>query len=262
MLKALYNFEYSALNMAPPVLVLTGLVLVGIGLCVWLGGLRWSRVVGGFIGAIGAGLCGVVFVKNQQVFAGSIAALVGASLGSVMHKTVMVLAGAVVVVLIGLIVFSTPFLPDESNWQTGSEQVNSLTASEGTLSGQESVNLLKEQLTLLFIGMKNCISQVKPMGFIAAIVAGFVVIGCGIAASRFVVSAISATLGTVLIFAGMIFLLLYKGAEPMTQIYSAIGFYGAVMLVMICFGTAVGLLVCPDTGRKPSSKKDDNGDKQ
>ena len=261
MLVALQNLEQVSLHLAAPVLVLTGLALVGVGLCVWLGGLRWNRVVAGFIGATGGALCGVLFVKEHQIFAGSILTLVGASLGSVFKKTLMVLAGGAVTTAIGLIVFSVPVIANESNWQAENNEVSNSIDSEGVLSVGESVGVLKSQAVCLFTGLRDCVAQVRPLGFITSIFAGIIVVGCGVFLPRFVVAVTSATLGTGMIFAGMIFLLLYKGAEPMTRIYSAGFFYNLVILVMVAFGTAVGLLVCPEAGKRPV-KKNDDGEKQ
>ena len=261
MLVALQNLEQVSLRLAPVVPVLAGLIFVGIGLCVWLGGLRWNRVVAGFIGAIAGALCGILFVKNHQIFAGSIATLVGASLGSVFKRTVVIFVGGVFATGIGLIVFSIPVIANESNWQAKNNESDSVVETEGILSVGESVGVLKSQAVCLFTGLKECVAQVKPLGFITSIVAGIIVVGCGLFAPRFVVAATSATIGTGMIFAGMVFLLLYKGAEPMTRICSAGTFYNLVLLVMIAFGTAVGLLVCPDTGKRPA-KKNDDGERQ
>ena len=261
MLVALHNIEQVSLRLAPVVPILAGLIMLGVGLCVWLGGLRWNRVVSGFIGAISGALCGILFVKNQHVFAGSIGTLIGASLGSVFKKAVVILAGGIVATAIGLIVFSAPVIADESNWPRMNDESSSVVETEGTLSAEESVSVLKSQAVYLFTGLKGCVAQAEPLGFIASIVAGIIVVGCGFFAPRFVVAATSATIGTGMIFAGMIFLLLYKGSEPMTRIYSAGTFYKLVLVVMTAFGTAVGLLVCPETGKR-SAKKNDNGEKQ
>jgi hypothetical protein len=261
MLRTLQNLEEVSLQMTPVVVVLPGLVLLGIGLCLWLGGLRWNRVVAGIIGAMSGALCGVLFGKGHQVFASSVMTLVGASLGSVFRKTVVILVGGVVTTAIGLVVFSLPFLSDESNWQAQEGGINIPGGSEERLSAGDSVGVLKSQVVGFFTGVRNCVSQVKPLGFVTSIIAGLVIIGCGLFAPRFIVAAISAMLGTGIIFAGMNFLLLYKGAEPMTRIYHAGTFYKLVVLVMIAFGTAVGLLVCSDTGKK-SAKKNDSGEKQ
>ena len=261
MLVTLQNLEQVSQRLAPAVPVLSGLVLLGVGLCVWLGGLRWNRVVAGIIGVMSGALCGILFVKEYRIFAGSIATLVGASLGSIFKRAVVILAGGFVATAIGLLTFSSPIIADESNWRMENNGVANSIESEGVLSTGESIEVLRSQVVYLFTGLRDCVGQVKPLGFITSIVAGIIVVGCGLFAPRFIVAATSATLGTFLIFTGMIFLLLYKGAEPMTRIYSAGGFYGTVLLVMVAFGTAVGLLVCPETGKR-SAKKNDNGEKQ
>jgi len=61
-------------------------------------------------------------------------------------------------------------------------------------------------------------------------------------------------LGTVLIFAGMILLLLHKGAVPVSIICSKSSYYATAFIAMTAFGTIEQLLLCkhPKThsGRK------------
>lgn len=64
-----------------------------------------------------------------------------------------------------------------------------------------------------------------------------------------------ATLGTMLIFAGMILLLLYKGAVPISHISSKQSFYTAVFITMTAFGTIEQLLLCRCLGEKLTRKK-------
>jgi len=71
-----------------------------------------------------------------------------------------------------------------------------------------------------------------------------------------------AALGTVLIFAGMILLLLYKGAMPVGYISGRQSFYIAVFIAMIAFGTTEQLLLCQRARRRLIRRKDANKGKE
>jgi len=70
-----------------------------------------------------------------------------------------------------------------------------------------------------------------------------------------------ATLGTLLVFAGMILLLLYKGAMPVTGIYRRASLYAAVFIAMAAFGTIEQLLLCPWLKSKAIRRKEAKKDK-
>ena len=57
--------------------------------------------------------------------------------------------------------------------------------------------------------------------------------------------------GVALIFAGMVLVLLYKGARPLTGIYQMPAFFGFVVIAMTAFGTFAQLLLCPGRTKKP-----------
>ena len=78
---------------------------------------------------------------------------------------------------------------------------------------------------------------------------------------RFISALCCAALGTLLVFAGMIMLLLFKGAEPVTTIRAWPNFYSAVFLVMVAAGTTAQLLLCPPPREKGMKKKKPDKDK-
>jgi hypothetical protein len=58
-----------------------------------------------------------------------------------------------------------------------------------------------------------------------------------------------ATLGTLLIFTGLVTLLIFKGSAPITLVQRQGAFYGIVLLGMAAFGTLEQLLLCPTPKR-------------
>jgi hypothetical protein len=71
-----------------------------------------------------------------------------------------------------------------------------------------------------------------------------------------------AALGTMLIFAGMILLLLYKGAAPISRICGKQPFYTTVFIAMTAFGTTEQLLLCQRAKKRPTAKKQTNQGKE
>jgi hypothetical protein len=69
-------------------------------------------------------------------------------------------------------------------------------------------------------------------------------------------------LGTVLVFAGMILLLLHKGTVPVSRICSRQSFYATVFIVMAVFGTLEQLLLCKHPKTRPTKKKHVGKNKQ
>ncbi len=67
-----------------------------------------------------------------------------------------------------------------------------------------------------------------------------------------------AALGTLLVFAGMVLLLIYKGAVPISRISQKQSFYAAVFVTMVAFGTIEQLFLCRRTGEKSIRKKETN----
>jgi len=86
--------------------------------------------------------------------------------------------------------------------------------------------------------------------------------GTGFFFWRFIPALCCAALGTMLIFAGMILLLLYKGALPVSCISRNQSFYASVFMAATAFGTIEQLLLCQRTKKQPIRKKQASKDKE
>ncbi len=169
--------------------------------------------------------------------------------------------------------------------------IESLKNLEQTAPGLEPVILVGPGLTCVLLGLFLWLAGSafrRPLAAVAGLLAGaacgFVVIGrntmsltiaaaagCLIAAiieraytalapagfffSRLIPALCSTILGTLLIFAGMILLLLYKGSAPITHINDRQSFYGTIGIAMTAFGTITQLLLCRPVGQKATAKK-------
>jgi hypothetical protein len=65
-----------------------------------------------------------------------------------------------------------------------------------------------------------------------------------------------------LVFAGMISLLLHKGAAPVSSIRARPSFYTAVFMAMAVFGTIEQLLLCQPAQAQSEKKKQAGNDEQ
>jgi len=88
------------------------------------------------------------------------------------------------------------------------------------------------------------------------------VILAGVYLWRFTSALCCAALGTLLVSAGMILLLLYKGTTPVSSICDRPSLYAAVFAGMTAFGTIEQLLLCPSHHKRRSAKKGAHKDKE
>jgi len=166
MLEFAWNFERTAAELAPIVLIGPGLAAVLVGLFVWLGGLGFRRVLVAVVGAVAGGVCGFFITGRNIAFAGLLA-----------------IVGVIIAIILEKILVSGSFF-----WR---------------------------------LAWALC----------------------------------CAVLGTLLIFAGMVLLLLYKGAVPVSYISDRQSFYACVFAAMTAFGTIEQLLFCRHTKREVIRKE-------
>ena len=242
---------------APQVLVPAGVICLVLGLCLWLDGLRWARITVAFLGGLGGGLC-AWFITNHQVVPIAAAVVIFAGLSLFFQKQVFVLTGSLVAALVGIIIITAAAQREQSanyqSWEINGE-VTMLTVSE-------TLEVMKLQLASIGEGFGKDARSISAVSFMICILAGLVVLVAGIFMTRFVMALTSATLGTALVFGGMIFLLLFKGSAPIRHIYAKSTYYIVVALVMTGFGTVIELLLCPGRKKKTGSKKTEQGDKK
>jgi len=96
---------------------------------------------------------------------------------------------------------------------------------------------------------------------IAAAVAGFI----AVLVPRMFIAVTASSLGSVIIFAGMVILLFYKVSKPVNYIAEKSHFYAMALTIMIVFGAIVQLVLSPSACVKAASDKpaDENkGDKK
>lgn len=136
-------------------------------------------------------------------------------------------------------------------WLGGSAFKRTLAAIAGLLAGAACgfVIISRNTISLTIAAAAGClIATIIERAYTALAPTGFFF-------SRLIPALCSTVLGTLLVFAGMILLLLYKGSAPITHINDRQSFYAAVCIAMIAFGTITQLLLCRPVGQKATAKK-------
>ena len=260
MAQSLQNFELSALHFASQLLVGGGIVVVLAGLCIWLGGLRWIKFLAAGLGAL-AGLIGACILTDGSATPLIAAALITGGLGCFVKKPLVILSGAVLAAVAALVIMATPAIAAAEDLNPPVHPIPYEDGQRKTLTVSESVVELRNELLFWTATIASTVKGSSVAAPATACVAAVIVIGAGFMMPRFVAAAICASLGTVTVFAGMILVLLYKGARPLTGMYHKPTLFAVVVVAMAAFGTFAQLLLCPARTKKPQDKSQTNGGK-
>lgn len=228
MLEIAQYFEQVTAGFRPIVLIASGLAAVLVGLFIWLGGLGVRRVLLAVVGAITGGICGF-FIIGRNIASALILAAGAAIIAIMFEKIFITILAAGLAAVFGFAVLARPYIESSADFSTEIKQA--------------------------------CLQM--PLYCWAIIVALAVIfILAGFFLWRLTSALCCATLGTFLIFAGMILLLLYKGAAPISSIYSRTPFYAAIFAAMTAFGTMEQLLLYQLAEEKLTRKKETNKGKK
>jgi hypothetical protein len=219
MLEILQDFEQAAAKFRPMLLIGPGLAAVLLGLFIWLGGLGFRKILVALVGAVGGGICGFVFA-GRNIAPVAIAAAIGAVVAVIVEKIFITLLAAALAAVSAFFVLAAIYKADF-----------------GT-------------------GLKQVCSQMPLHSWLVIALLIVILIVAGAYLWRLTSALCCAALGTMLVFAGMTSLLLYKGAAPISHIYSRSSFYAAVFVAMTAFGTFEQLLLCRPPTKQPTTKKD------
>lgn len=217
MLDFLQNLERSARQYDPIILLVPGIAAVLLGLFVWLGGLNFRKVLVAFVGASIGGVAGFL-VSGRNLIATIASAAAGALIAFVIEKIFITLLSAV-------------------------------------LAAAVTITLLVNQDVKKAVNLKQLLTQLQPYNWLLVAAAAIILIMAGFFLWRLTSAWFYSIMGTLLIFAGMILLLLYKGATPISRIADNRMFYAAVFVAMSAFGTIIQLLFCHGAPQKVVIKK-------
>ncbi|UCD62558.1 MAG: hypothetical protein JSW34_07250, partial [Candidatus Zixiibacteriota bacterium] len=103
MFEILQDFEQVTTRFSPIVLIGPGLAAVIVGLFIWLGGLKYTRVLVAVLGAVCGGICGF-FIIGRNIMAAAVLAAAAALLATIFHRTFIIILAACLAAAIGLAV--------------------------------------------------------------------------------------------------------------------------------------------------------------
>lgn len=246
------HFEQMAVRFSPAVLIASGLVCVAAGLFVWLGGLGARKALIAVAGAVSGGICGF-FIGGQNIALAAVSAAIAAFVAVIFKRIFTCLLAAVIAAAFGFIVLARPYIEDTNilkhypayNLQNKAER----------LDAHQTAETIKAYMVDFGETIKQACSQMPAYSWLIISALALVFIAAGFLFRQVTSALCYATLGTLLIFAGMILLLLYKGAMPISRICQKQSFFLAVLAAMITFGTVEQLLLYYRIGEKVTTRK-------
>ncbi len=254
MFQILQEFEQTAARFSPFILIAPGVAVVLIGLFTWLGGLGFRKVVVVVLGAV-AGWVGGYFIAGRNVMSAAASAIITAVLAVLLERVFITIFAALLAVFLTFFVF-TGIVPEV---YTATEEVPIMAASIVEQNVMISVGQTPVILKVYIADFANMVRQAAthmPV-YAWATMAGLALV-CLIAGhflQRFISALCCAVFGAMLVFAGMIWLLLYKGSQPISRVCNNPLYYTAVFGAMIAFGTLVQLLLGPRLEGKGKRRK-------
>lgn len=282
MFEALVYYQSLAQKFQNQLLIGTGIAIVLVGLCIWLAGLRFKRIVSAIVGAAiaAAGVFAFGDYLPKTLFAAS---AVGIIVGAIAGRFMLGIFAALVGGLLAITVISGRLQSTDTGgiefFDANSVNPNKIVADDFVSSSayptwpqyQQSGIIIpspaageitiKMSAHLISLAKKTILSAgITAYGGAAAVL--FVVVFFCFVMPRFFVAVISAALGSAVVFAGMVILLFYKASEPVNLIAAKPKFYGIAFGAMLAFGTIVQLLLSPTKPEiiKPNISKKENGE--
>ncbi|MEN6307425.1 MAG: hypothetical protein ABFD91_06680 [Anaerohalosphaeraceae bacterium] len=227
-------------------------MLIWIGLSLWLGGLKWVKILAAFAGA-GIGYTLANYCTEKQIYFMIGFAVIGGFIALFMGKTIVIFGVAVLAAIVVNVLIAWPTLAEAKTWDDAPEIELSKETPPGVV---ESLTVLENYAQ--YAGQKSVqtMKSLGSVGYTAAIIAILVVLGIGFALPRGICALGCAVIGVIWIALGLLLLLLYKGAKPIDYVIQQADVLAVVAAIMVAFGTLVDLALCPDTGKKKSGMID------
>jgi hypothetical protein len=257
MLDVLNEFQNAALAFNTVTLVVPSVLGVLLGIVLWLGGAKFTRIIASAAGLIGGATGAFYLFPEHQNTAAISGAVAGALVAIPIHKFFAIIAGlailviAITTMLVG-IHFSDKLSDASYKYRPGG--ISAKMTQEETL---QQVKLRLANVSRRLYGLAARLPLNTWSVFGAAVGAAAL---AALFFRRFAVALACSSVGTGLIFAGMFGLLMYKGAGPLTHTYERITFFFAVFAVMVAAGAVSQMILC----RPPKLKmlKEEKEDKK
>ncbi|MHC4110580.1 MAG: hypothetical protein ACYSUY_05855 [Planctomycetota bacterium] len=255
MLEIFQIFERTSGRINPIILIAPGIGAVIAGLFVWLGGLGFRKVLSAILGAVIGWVVGF-FVIGKSMIAASILAVAAAITATVLNRMIIIILAVSLAVTLGFVVahHGGPYIGITQ--EAGPAFTNPVPSDGPTLNVTESIKAIKAYIIGVGDHVQQTCLQMSVVGWAVIGVMIIIAIVAIVYLWNLTSALCSAVLGALLIFAGMVLLLLYKGAMPVTVIDQKAPFFAAVFGAMVAFGTIEQLVLCPwFEGRRKRKKE-------
>ncbi|MFZ0035092.1 MAG: hypothetical protein WAK60_08920 [Sedimentisphaerales bacterium] len=249
--------EQMAVRFEPAILIGPGLAAVLLGLFVWLGGLGFRRTLVVIIGAVSGGICGF-FMSARNIVPATVSAIIAAVAAIIFEKIFITITAGVLAGALGFAVLARPYIANggEATPINRGEIQN----KEEVFGNRQSAEVVKAYIADFVAEIKKILSEMPVYKHIIIAAVAVIFTAAGFFQWRLASAFCCAALGTILIFGGMILLLLYKGAAPISMICQNQSYYLGVFAAMTVLGTAEQLLLCRSIEEKPTRKRETNKD--
>jgi hypothetical protein len=255
MVEIFQDFE-SALGgakLSPIVLIAPGLVAIVVGLFFWLAGSGVRRLLLALVGGIVGGICAFFLIGRNTIYA-ALSAAATALVAALLQRVLIAILAAGLAATIGFAILAKPHVEteDEAAPATAPE-----TPEQGsTISIGQSIETVKAHTTELANKIKQLCSEMPVYRWVIVALLAVIFMALGFWLWRFASALCFATIGTTLIYSGMVLLLLFKGSAPISKVCDRAPFYQAVFAGMAAFGTFVQLLFFGRPTAEVAGKKD------
>ncbi|HUV40330.1 MAG TPA: hypothetical protein VMW23_00905 [Sedimentisphaerales bacterium] len=203
-----FNLERTLSGLKPVYLTVPGIAAVLAGLFLWLGGLGLRIPLVTLLGAVSGGALGWLVIG--KISAVAILAVLAAAAAVFFERIFIIVLTAILAAACGFVVLAGPYVNGADN---------------------------------LSKAILNASGQIPLYIWLAILAVTVTVLAVGFLFRRLISALCCASLGAMLIFAGMIVLLVYKGTMPLSYINSRPLFYAGVFAAMVAFGTTEQLLL-------------------
>lgn len=252
MLDILLDFEQAAGQLSPVILTIPALVMVIPGLLMWLAGMGVRRIFLGCAGAVSGAALGLLFASSNLILV--VVLIAGATVMAVLLERLFIpLFSGVLVAVIVLVLLSRGQVANGGHAATArqspapAESLPAALVQSARIVGGYAIDLANEA--------RSICRSILPQHWVIAALAGAVFFLGGLALPRFACAWAFSTLGTMLIFTGMVIFLSYKGSAPISKMCQRGSYYGAVFGLMVALGTGEQLVLFRKAFRRKSHKQ-------
>jgi hypothetical protein len=240
MFEALNEFQNAAVMFDPMTLVIPGVLCVILGIIIWLAGTKFTRILAIAFGFAGGAAGALYLFPAHQASAAITGAVVGGFVAMVVHRFIAVIAGIAILVIVGLAFFVSSQFNDKA---AGAHYPEPAKVS-AKLAPIQTAEQIKAHSSNVADALFTLAKKLPLVGWPAVAIAAIVLAVLGMLLGRLMVAVGCSSLGTAMIFAGMISLLLYKGSAPLTYIYTQSSRFCAIFFGMVVGGAVTQMILC------------------